>query len=108
MRQLLAKPRVPGQAAGVSSLSVATQFPMLPLGTPSRRATSAWLKQGECWSGRVTEKAIRRGSFTSVKDLTNKIDEFVQVDRRQFVARLGQGTLTRCNSWRDPNAPSSR
>lgn len=39
---------------------------------------SSWLNQVERWFGLVTEKAIRRGSFTSVKDLTNKIDEFVK------------------------------
>jgi putative transposase len=38
---------------------------------------SSWLNQVERWFGLVTEKAIRRGSFTSVKDLTQKIDAFV-------------------------------
>lgn len=39
---------------------------------------SSWLNQVERWFGLVTEKAIRRGSFTSVKDLTEKIDAFVK------------------------------
>lgn len=39
---------------------------------------SSWLNQVERWFGLVTEKAIRRGSFTSVKDLIEKIDAFVK------------------------------
>ena len=38
---------------------------------------SSWLNQIERWFAIITERAIRRGSFTSVKDLTRKIDEFV-------------------------------
>ena len=39
---------------------------------------SSWLNQIERWFGIITDRAIRRGSFTSVKDLTHKIDQFVQ------------------------------
>lgn len=39
---------------------------------------SSWLNQVERWFGLVTEKVIRRGSFTSVHDLTEKIDAFVK------------------------------
>ena len=39
---------------------------------------SSWLNQVERWFGLITEKAIRRGSFTSDKDLTNKIDAYVR------------------------------
>lgn len=38
---------------------------------------SSWLNQVERFFGIITDKAIRRGSFTSVKELTNKIDSFV-------------------------------
>lgn len=38
---------------------------------------SSWLNQVERWFGIVTDKAIRRGSFTSVKDLVTKIELFV-------------------------------
>lgn len=38
---------------------------------------SSWLNQVEIWFGIITKKAIRRGTFSSVKDLTNKIDKFV-------------------------------
>ena len=38
---------------------------------------SSWLNQVERFSGIITDKAIRRGSFTSVKELTNKIDSCV-------------------------------
>ena len=39
---------------------------------------SSWLNQVERWFGLITQRAIRRGSFSSVKDLVEKIDVFVQ------------------------------
>src|SRR6266481_8777567 len=39
---------------------------------------SSWLNQVERWFGLITQRAIRRGSFSSVKDLIQKIDKFVQ------------------------------
>ena len=39
---------------------------------------SSWLNQVERWFGLITQRAIRRGSFRSVKDLVHKIDTFVQ------------------------------
>jgi len=39
---------------------------------------SSWLNQVERWFGLITQRAIRRGSFTSVKELVGKIDSFVQ------------------------------
>ena len=39
---------------------------------------SSWLNQVERWFGIITQRAIRRGSFTSVHDLVEKIDAFVQ------------------------------
>ena len=38
---------------------------------------SSWLNQVERFFGLVTQKAIRRGSFNSVKDLVSKIDHFI-------------------------------
>jgi putative transposase len=38
---------------------------------------SSWLNQVETWFSVITTKAIRRGSFVSVKDLISKIDRFV-------------------------------
>jgi putative transposase len=38
---------------------------------------SSWLNQVERFFGLITEKAIRRGSFGSVKELVSKIDHFV-------------------------------
>ncbi len=40
---------------------------------------SSWLNQVERWFALITQQAIRRGSFSSVKDLVAKIDEFVTV-----------------------------
>jgi putative transposase len=39
---------------------------------------SSWLNQVERWFGLITQRAIRRGSFGSVKELIQKIDAFVQ------------------------------
>jgi len=39
---------------------------------------SSWLNQVERWFGLITQKAIRRGSFSSVKELVTKIDYFVE------------------------------
>ncbi len=39
---------------------------------------SSWLNQVERWFALITQRAIRRGSFRSVKDLIRKIDSFVQ------------------------------
>jgi hypothetical protein len=39
---------------------------------------SSWLNQVERWFGLITQRAIRRGSFTSAQDLVRKIDTFVQ------------------------------
>jgi len=38
---------------------------------------SSWLNQVERWFGHISEKAIRRGSFRSAKELVSKIDDFV-------------------------------
>jgi putative transposase len=39
---------------------------------------SSWLNQVERWFALITQQAIRRGSFRSVKDLVSRIDQFVQ------------------------------
>lgn len=39
---------------------------------------SSWLNQVEIWFNRITQQAIRRGTFRSVKELVAKIDQFVQ------------------------------
>ncbi len=39
---------------------------------------SFWLNHVESWFGLVTERTSLRGSFTSIKDLTKKIDTFVE------------------------------
>ena len=49
---------------------------------------SSWLNQVERWFALITQRAIRRGSFRSVKELVDKIDSFVQHynrSRRPFV-----------------------
>jgi len=38
---------------------------------------ASWLNQVEIWFNLITQKAIRRGTFKSVKDLISKIDHFV-------------------------------
>jgi putative transposase len=39
---------------------------------------SSWLNQVERWFGLITQRAIRRGSFRSVRDLVTRINQFVQ------------------------------
>jgi transposase len=39
---------------------------------------SSWLNQVEIWFNIITQRAIRRGTFRSVRDLTQKIEAFVQ------------------------------
>jgi putative transposase len=39
---------------------------------------ASWLNQVEIWFNLITQRAIRRGTFRSVKDLITKIDLFVQ------------------------------
>lgn len=39
---------------------------------------SSGLNQVEIWFNLITQRAIRRGAFKSVKELTTKIDQFVQ------------------------------
>ncbi len=39
---------------------------------------SSWLNQVERWFGIITQQAIRRGSFRSVRELARRINEFVQ------------------------------
>jgi transposase len=40
--------------------------------------SSSWLNLVERWFGELTEKAIRRGSFLSVPDLKQTIEEFLR------------------------------
>jgi putative transposase len=46
---------------------------------------SSWLNQVERWFGLITERAIRRGSFSSVKELIAKIQLFVDAWNRDSV-----------------------
>jgi len=39
---------------------------------------SSWLNQVERWFALITQQAIRRGSFRSVKELVEKIDDFAE------------------------------
>jgi len=39
---------------------------------------ASWLNQVEIWFNRITQQAIRRGTFRSVKELIEKIDQYVQ------------------------------
>lgn len=39
---------------------------------------SSWLNQVERWFALISQRAIRRGSFRSVKELISKIDDFVR------------------------------
>jgi putative transposase len=43
---------------------------------------ASWLNQVEIWFNRITQQAIRRGTFRSVKELVEKIDQYVQSSNR--------------------------
>jgi putative transposase len=48
---------------------------------------ASWLNQVERWFGLITQHAIRRGSFRSVRELVHKIDQYVihhNLHRRPF------------------------
>ena len=38
---------------------------------------SSWLNQVEIWFNLITQRAIRRGTFSSVKDLVRKIEDYI-------------------------------
>ena len=42
---------------------------------------SSWLNQVEIWFNIITQKAIRRGSFSSVRELVDKIRYFTEEAR---------------------------
>jgi putative transposase len=44
---------------------------------------ASWLNQVEIWFNRITQQAVRRGTFSSVKDLVEKIDHYVKNSNRQ-------------------------
>jgi putative transposase len=44
---------------------------------------ASWLNQIEIWFNRITQRAIRRGTFRSVKELIEKIDQYVQTSNTQ-------------------------
>ena len=44
---------------------------------------ASWLNQVEIWFRRITQKAIRRGTFRSVPELVQKIDQFVHSSNTQ-------------------------
>jgi len=39
---------------------------------------ASWLNQVEIWFNRITQRAIRRGTFRSVKELIEKIDQYAE------------------------------
>ena len=49
---------------------------------------ASWLNQVERWFAIITQRAIRRGSFSSVKELVARIERFVEhhnVNPKAFV-----------------------
>ncbi len=39
---------------------------------------ASWINQVERWFGLITQQAIRRGSFSDVKKLVNKINAYME------------------------------
>ena len=44
---------------------------------------ASWLNQVEIWFNRITQRALRRRRFSSVKELVEKTDDYVQNSNRQ-------------------------
>ena len=61
--------------------------------TDSESKHSSWLNQIETIFGMIMRKVIRRGSFTSVKDLRDKLLNFIAYFNRVF-AKPFQWTYT--------------
>ncbi len=53
---------------------------------------SAWLNQVERWFGLISQRAIRRGSCGSVKELVQKIDQFVSAYNEHCTPFVWQAT----------------
>lgn len=53
---------------------------------------ASWLNQVERWFGVITQRAIRRGSFRSVKELVAKIDQFVAAYNQKAVPFMWHAT----------------
>ena len=53
-----------------------------PLSVHFTPTYASWLNQVEIWFNRITQRAIRRGTFRSVKELVTKIDQFVENDNQ--------------------------
>jgi putative transposase len=43
---------------------------------------ASWLNQVDIWFNRITQRALRRGTFSSLKELVKKIDDYVQNSNR--------------------------
>lgn len=61
---------------------------------------SSWLNQVEIWFNRITQHAIRRGTFSSVKELVNRID---QSTCRRAPLNLCEAPTGRSGSWSQNN-----
>ena len=54
---------------------------------------ASWLNQVEIWFNIITQRAIRRGTFNSVRELIARIESFVQHYNRRFDPGEDQSTL---------------
>jgi putative transposase len=45
-------------------------------------AYASWLNEVEIWFNRITQRALRRGTSSSVKELVTKIDHYVKNSNR--------------------------
>ena len=53
---------------------------------------SSWLNQVERWFALITDRAIRRGSFSNVKQLRDKIDAFITAYNKTAVPFMWTAT----------------
>ena len=69
--------RSAARATGISKSAVQRYFRVFGIQPHNTPTYSSWLNQVERWFGHISEKAIRRGSFRSTKELVAKIEDFV-------------------------------
>ena len=62
----------------------------------------SWLNQVEIWFNIITQRAIRRGTFRSVRDLVEKINRFVRESgfTSGSSSQLPTGAKTSCSGCR--------
>ncbi len=67
--------------------------------------SSSWLNQIEIWFGILTSRRIRRGTFTSVKELIDAIEQYIEANNKNpkpFIwTKTADEILTKLHNCKD-------